>query len=337
MSLLAEELKTWGRIGVKRIISSKLMDRIRGARRKAKRKATRASYQNSVSPLTQTQLEQELRALGVAEGRDLLVHSALSKIGQIEGGAETVIRALIRVVGPDATIIMPAYPMPATMYEWMSDPAPFCVRSSPSRMGALTEIFRKMPGALRSAHPTHSVAAYGPAAELYTRDHHKLLTPCAAGSPFRIHIDRGGDILCIGTGVGKITSYHVIEDYLDDYPLPVHLDKRMTKDIIDAYGTRRPVEVIIGNPKLSPWRVDNFKPKQVEFLQHLRNCKAIQEGRIGQAVSHLISGVRFHEMMIQLTRMGITIYHQPRFGPRLAAQPHQRPKRARNCIASSRA
>ncbi len=311
MSLLAEEFKTWGRIGVKRLISPAMMDRLRRARRKAGRKAMRKSLDGSLLLLTQSQIEQDLRALGVVPGCNLFVHSALSRIGPVEGGAESVIRALLDVMGAEATLIMPAYPMPATMYEWMRDPEPFCLASSPSRMGALTEVFRKMPGVIRSAHPTHSVTAYGPAAESYTRNHHNLPTPCAAGSPFRIHTDCGGDILCIGTGVGKITSYHVIEDYLDDYPLSVYLEKRMAKDVILADGRHRRVEIAVGNPKLSPWRVDNFKPKETEFLGHLRSHAAVQEGKIGHASSHLINGVRFHQMMIDLTRSGVTIYHRP--------------------------
>ena len=314
MSLLAEELKMWERIGVKRLISPALMERLRRSRRKAKRKAARELPDFAVSPLTQAEIEHDLRTLALEPGRDLFIHSALSKIGPVDGGAETIIRALIQILGPDATLIMPAYPMPATMYEWMRDPTPFCLASSPSRMGALTEVFRKMPGVLRSAHPTHSVAAYGPAAELYTNDHHKVVTPCAAGSPFRIHTDRGGDILCIGTGVGKITSYHVIEDYIDDYPLAVYLNARMAKNVILADGVRDRVEIVVGNPKLSPWRVDNFKPKEAEFLGYLQSYAALREGRIGHAACHLINGVRFHAMMLDLTRKGVTIYHRPLLG-----------------------
>jgi aminoglycoside 3-N-acetyltransferase len=314
MSLLAEELKTWGRIGVKRLISPKMMDGLRRSRRKASRKAVRETQGPALAPITETQLQDHLRALGVREGRDLLVHSALSRIGPVEGGALAVIRALVAVAGPQATIIMPAYPMPATMYEWMRDPAPFCLRRNPSRMGALTEVFRTMPGALRSAHPTHSVAALGPAAEIYTRDHHKSATPCAPGTPFRIHTDRGGDILCLGTGVGKITSYHVVEDYLDDFPLAVYLKHRMAKDVILTDGSRQKVEIVVGNPRLSPWRVDNFKPKETEFLGHLRSYAAVTEGKVGLATSHLIDGLSFHAMMLDLTRKGITIYHKPLLG-----------------------
>jgi aminoglycoside 3-N-acetyltransferase len=311
MSLLAEEIKTWGRIGVKRLMSPALMDRLRLARRKTRRNAAKPVSSTGSPPLVERQIMDDLAVLGVVPGRDLFVHSALSRIGKVEGGAEAVIRALLAAIGPDGTLVMPAYPMPSTMHEWMQDPAPFSIANSLSRMGAITETFRKMPGVRRSAHPTHSVAAYGPEAELYTSDHHKALTPCAPGSPFRIHTDRCGDILCLGTGVGKITAYHVVEDYLDDFPLSVYLSSRMAKDVILADGTRNRVEITVGNPRLSPWRVDNFKPKEIEFSGHLRSYGAVMEGRIGQARSHLINGARFHEMMLDLTGRGITIYHQP--------------------------
>jgi aminoglycoside 3-N-acetyltransferase len=314
MALVVEEFKTWCQIGAKRLLSPATVDKLRNRRRAAKRRAVRSSQAESAAPLSQVQLEEHLLALGAQPGRDLFVHSSLSKIGPVNGGAETIIRALLAVIGPKATLLMPAYPMPATVYEWMLDPQPFCLKSSPSKMGALTEAFRTMPGTLRSAHPSHSVSAHGPDADLYTRTHHIGLTPCAGGSPFRIHADRDGDILCIGSGLGKITSYHVVEDLMEDYPVPVYLDQRMAKEVILSDGERCRVEIIAGNPKLSPWRVDNFKPKEVEFHRHLRTYDAVKEGKFGAATSHLICGARFNRMMIELAQKGVTIYHRPALG-----------------------
>jgi aminoglycoside 3-N-acetyltransferase len=311
MSLLVEELKTLGLMGAKRVVPVPVIHRLRDARRRWARRGLKDS-QIEVIPQSQEELEAELRKLGVKAGRDLLIHSSMSKIGPVQGGAATVIRALRASAGPDATLVMPAYPMPSTMAQWMRDPAPFNVSDSPSRMGVLTEVFRKMPGVLRSGHPSHSVAALGPDAAAYTADHHKVATPCGPGSPFLVHTQRGGDILCIGTGVGKITSYHVIEDHLDDFPLPVYVGQRMAKDVIFPDGRRERIEILLGDARLSPWRVDNFKPKEVEFLAHLRGYGASKEGKIGEAASHLIDAARFHAMMVDLARQGITIYHRPK-------------------------
>src|SRR5688572_29874130 len=60
---------------------------------------------------TQADLVAQLRELGVERGRDLILHAAMSKTGFVEGGADTFIAALREVLGPDATLLMPAYPL----------------------------------------------------------------------------------------------------------------------------------------------------------------------------------------------------------------------------------
>jgi aminoglycoside 3-N-acetyltransferase len=325
MSLLLEELKTLGLIGAKRVIPEPMINQLRDAKRKWARRGLREA-ESKIIPLNQAELEADLRNLGVRVGRDLLIHSSMSKLGPVQGGAVAVIRGFQAVAGPEATLIMPAYPTPATMSQWMHDPAPFHMAESPSRMGILTEVFRRMPGALRSAHPSHSVTALGPNARDYTAAHHQAETPCGPGSPFLIHAERGGDILCIGTGVGKITSYHLIEDQLEAFPLRVYPGERMGKLVIFPDGRRERIEVRVGDSRLSPWRVDNFKPKETEFLSHLRSFGACKEGRIGEAACHLIDAARFQAMMAELAHRGITIYHRPRWA-RLSNLPALRARR----------
>ena len=53
------------------------------------------------TPVTRDTLTRGLRELGVAPGSVLQVHSSLSRLGYVEGGAETVIDALLEAVGPD--------------------------------------------------------------------------------------------------------------------------------------------------------------------------------------------------------------------------------------------
>ena len=50
----------------------------------------------------------EFRKLGIIEGMELEVHSSLSSFGYVEGGAETVIEALMACVGKTGSIFMPA-------------------------------------------------------------------------------------------------------------------------------------------------------------------------------------------------------------------------------------
>jgi Aminoglycoside N3'-acetyltransferase len=65
----------------------------------------------NASPVTSHQITRGLRALGLMRGVVVAVHSSLSAFGWVEGGASTVIQALMDVVGPEGTIIMSAYPV----------------------------------------------------------------------------------------------------------------------------------------------------------------------------------------------------------------------------------
>jgi aminoglycoside 3-N-acetyltransferase len=54
------------------------------------------------------QLVEDLLHLGVVSGTEVLVHSSLSSIGYVTGGAETVIEALLQAVDPKVgTVLVP--------------------------------------------------------------------------------------------------------------------------------------------------------------------------------------------------------------------------------------
>ena len=48
-----------------------------------------------------------LSDLGVCDGATLLVHCSMSSFGHIEGGAQSVVEALIAAVGLSGTLVMP--------------------------------------------------------------------------------------------------------------------------------------------------------------------------------------------------------------------------------------
>ena len=60
------------------------------------------------APVSREQLAAELRSLGLRPGQDLLIHCSLRRIGPVEGGAATLLDALLDVTGPQATLVVPA-------------------------------------------------------------------------------------------------------------------------------------------------------------------------------------------------------------------------------------
>lgn len=253
-------------------------------------------------------LAEDLRALGLEPGRDVFIHSAMSKLGLVEGGAEAVIGAICDVVGPDATLLMPCYPMKQNMLETMKEPGPFDVANDESTMGKITRVFRLMPGTLRSAHPTHSVAARGPRAAEYVAHHHESGSPCGPGSPFALLSEHDGVVLALGSGVGKVTSHHTVEDQMTDFPVKVYLPEPMQKLVRFTDGEERMVSVRVHDPALAAIRVDNRPEKEAEIHARMKQRGILREGQVGLATCHLFAARALDRMHRDGLKSGLTIY-----------------------------
>ncbi len=159
--------------------------------------------------LTQPQLTAAFRQAGLQTGDLVLVHSALRKLGPVDGGADTVIDALLDTLGPSGTLTLPTH----TWKVVNAGQPVFHQTLTPSNVGALTNVFRQRPGVLRSLHPTHSVAALGPRAAALVEGHEHDDTPCSATSPYGRLRDWGGKVLIIGEGLNCCTFFHGCEQW----------------------------------------------------------------------------------------------------------------------------
>ena len=83
------------------------------------------------------------RAAGIAPADTVLLQSALRPFGYVEGGGDTVARALCEAVGAEGTVVAPAFCFAHEIEENpVIDPA-----NDPSEMGAISEAVRRLPGA----------------------------------------------------------------------------------------------------------------------------------------------------------------------------------------------
>ncbi|PER20498.1 aminoglycoside N(3)-acetyltransferase [Bacillus sp. AFS054943] len=180
---------------------------------------------NTQFPNTIESITKDLKALGVRKGMTIIVHSSLSSIGWISGGAVAVVEALMKVVTKEGTIIMPTQssdlsdpkhwsrpPVPEDWWQIIRDNVPaFDPRITPTRgMGEIVECFRTYPNVVRSNHPLGSFAAWGKHAEGIVRDH-SLSMSFGEESPLRKIYDLDGYILLIGVGHDSNTSVHISE------------------------------------------------------------------------------------------------------------------------------
>jgi len=295
---------------IKKLLPDFILNYLKAARKKMRRNQWRRSVDKGDVPhLTQADLAKAFSGLGIKQGDDLFVHSAMSQIGMVEGAAPTVINALRDVIGDTGTLMFPAFTMARSAAETMRDTTPFNLDETSSTMGKISEVFRKLSGVKRSAHPTHSVAALGPRADFYTEKHHLVGTPCGPGSPFQIlSRQSNGRILCLGSAFGKLTAVHVIEDEVEDFPVDVYLPDAFVKDVIFPDGSHLQVSTKVHDSRNADVRIDNYQPKEDEILAAMLKAGVVTEGMVGQAKCYLINAPGLNKELHRLSKEGITIY-----------------------------
>jgi aminoglycoside 3-N-acetyltransferase len=189
----------------------------------------RSVIQQTIMPVTKEKLTEEFRLLGLQSDDVVLVHSSLSKLGFVIGGAVTVIQALMEVVN-NGVILMPTqtgdnsnpaeWKNPAVPSDWIPAiiahmPA-FDKDVTPSRgMGRVPELFRTLPGVKRTSHPIDSFAYYS--SKSLTLE--QPLTPAfGEESPLSYLVQQKGKVLLIGVGYDVCTLLHHAETKIASAP-----------------------------------------------------------------------------------------------------------------------
>lgn len=177
------------------------------------------------------EIKEALLRAGVREGQSIMVHTSLKSLGFVCGGAQIVIEALLESVGKEGTVMMPTQSWknldPETGVHWEEPeewwqtireewPAYRKEITPTNTMGAVAEMFRSWPGALRSDHPARSVAAWGKQADYLTAGH-DLSDIFGDSSPVGKLYELDGYVLLIGVGFDKNTSLH-LADVRAEYP-----------------------------------------------------------------------------------------------------------------------
>ena len=155
--------------------------------------------------VTREQIAFDLRLGGIRRGDVIFMHSALSSIGHVEGGADAVIDAVLDVIGREGTFAVST----------MSFNNPFDAENDPSTVGIISETHRHRADSIRSLRPVHCINAIGARAKELTENHELCETNCGIGSPYLKLRDMHAKIVMLGVDLNRNTTMHAIEDIMD--------------------------------------------------------------------------------------------------------------------------
>ncbi len=228
--------------------------------------------------VTADHISARLRDLGLAPGDMVMMHCSLTSVGRVQGGADGLINAVLDAVSPGGTVMMPALPSIHT---------PFDVRTSPSTVGLVSEVFRRRPEAVRSRHPSHSVAAIGPQAAWLT-DGHERTEPTGLDSPYDRLRARNGWILLLGVDHDRNTMLHLAETLAG-----VPYLRQGNLQTVDESGGVRTIAV----PKMA------YGHRQFIGLDRPLTEVGLQSiGRVGDAVARVMRAGPLIEFVVDLLR-----------------------------------
>ncbi len=142
--------------------------------------------------MNKADIKKSLSELGLQLGDVVIVHSSLSSIGRVEGGAETLIDAFLETISGEGTLVAPVF----------------------GNLGIFTHTLKKRPEAVVSDCPLGTVAAIGADAEFICRDHWKADTVHGNGSPYLKIAGLGGYVCLLGVDQDRNTTLHSIETLL---------------------------------------------------------------------------------------------------------------------------
>ena len=241
---------------------------------------------------TRVSLIDDLHSLGIHAGDVLVVHSSMKSIGAVDGGAHTVIDALMETVTPRGTLLMPSFTYSLKTNDLSEG---FDRENTPSVTGVISELFRQRSDVIRSEHPTHSIAAWGASAQRLASGHREDSAAFGAGTPFDMLPELNGYILHIGVDLRSSSLIHVGEMrahiwYADIFPFsneglqPWALVKRANGNVDEIPQT------------FVPGSSNGFNA----FELPLKKRGLITYGKIGNASVRLLAARPFLETVIEL-------------------------------------
>ncbi len=216
--------------------------------------------------------------------KPVIVHSSLRRVGEIDGGAETLLSALIEnFTKNDGILCIPSH-------TWK--PIGLDLREYKSCIGVLPTVATYHPQGVRSLHPTHSMVVFGnkERVDSFVENEKYVDSPTHPDGCYGNIFKEDGYILLIGVGQTSNTCIHCVEEMLN---IPHRLtDEGIYADIIYKDGTTEKRHLRWFDPVIPDVSVNFGK-----FEPAFRHFGAIKDGKLGNADVQFCKALKIKEAL----------------------------------------
>ena len=256
-----------------------------------------------VAAVSRTRLAADLGRLGLRPGAVVMVHTRMSALGWVIGGSETVVRALLDVLGPSGTLAAYASWEDHAYHagEWPEEHRAAYVAEPPvfdpataeavREHGRIPERIRTWPGARYSTHPEARVVAVGGRAGWLVEPHPDD-DAYGARSPFARLVEAGGQVLMLGAPLETITLLHHAEATAR---VPA---RRVTFEVATVWGEREYTDIDTSGGAF-PYATLGLGDDEFAVIARAALAAGIGvRGRVGEGESHLFDAAPLAEFAV---------------------------------------
>lgn len=233
---------------------------------------------------TKEEIMKQLEEFQHIKGKIVTVHTSLKAVGEIEGGGDTLLSALIEFFAQDGGILC----LPT--HTWNS--LVFDRRTNESCTGVMSKLAAARPDGVRTLHPTHSMAVFGDKEKVkwFVENEATADTTANPKGCYGKLLAEDGYVLLIGVGQNKNTFIHCVEEMLD---VPHRItDYKVERTIIHEDG-REEKRQLYWFDSIIP-DVSVYFPK---FEAPFRYHGCIEDGYIGNAKVQVCSATKMYRVI----------------------------------------
>ena len=224
---------------------------------------------------TKSELLAQLKALQIPRDKVVLMHSSLRLIGKIEGGAETLLDALIEHFTETGGLFC----VPTHTWGNLDKEITLDMNDPKTCLGAFSDFAAADPRGIRSENPTHSMIVFGDRkkAENFVKGEINVPSGTAPQSCYGKIYEMGGYILLAGVAHNRNTYLHAVDEILNT-------PNRVNSKLTDVKVKRSNGEIV--SSKLALPYTDytgDISWRFVKYETAFRYRGAVTDGKLGNA------------------------------------------------------